>query len=177
VAASTQQGVQQIAAALAQTLGNEPPVAPAAPIDADPYPVGPHAGGPVAGPGLPPHASPPHHPGWPGAAQAPWPGPAAGGAAPPGYGSEPSVPAFDPRSPPRAGFPSGPMPDPRGAPFGHAHGAPPRPNPAFPPPPWMQSDSDGEARFTPQVITLVVVGTICLTIFVVGVVLFVTTKF
>ena len=35
----------------------------------------------------------------------------------------------------------------------------------------------GPSRFTPQVILLVVVGAVCLAIFVIGIVLFVTTKF
>ncbi len=50
-------------------------------------------------------------------------------------------------------------------------------------PAWMAQHSPppkgmtGPTRFTPQVIFLVVVGAVCVAIFVIGIVLFVTTKF
>ena len=53
----------------------------------------------------------------------------------------------------------------------------------IPPPPWMTQPSplpagmSGPSRFTPQVILLVAVGAVCLAIFIIGIVLFVTTKF
>jgi hypothetical protein len=49
------------------------------------------------------------------------------------------------------------------------------------PPPWMAQPSapgmSGRTKFTPQVILLVAVGAVCLAIFIIGIVLFVTTKF
>ena len=49
------------------------------------------------------------------------------------------------------------------------------------PPPWMTQPSgpgmSGPTKFTPQVILLVAVGAVCLAIFIIGIVLFVTTKF
>jgi hypothetical protein len=49
-------------------------------------------------------------------------------------------------------------------------------------PPWMMAQGPGPAgqapsKFTPQVIMLVSVGAVCLAIFIIGIVLFVTTKF
>ena len=47
-------------------------------------------------------------------------------------------------------------------------------------PPWMMQGPPGAAsptKFTPQVILLVAVGAVCLAIFIIGIVLFVTTKF
>jgi hypothetical protein len=48
-------------------------------------------------------------------------------------------------------------------------------------PPWMTQPSgpgmSGPTKFTPQVILLVAVGAVCLAIFIIGIVLFVTTKF
>lgn len=61
--------------------------------------------------------------------------------------------------------------------------APPNQNPNAPPPPWMTQPSPpptgmvGGFKITPQVIMLAVVGIVCLAIFVVGIVLFVQTKF
>jgi hypothetical protein len=52
----------------------------------------------------------------------------------------------------------------------------------MPQPQWMQSAPNGSGgglaqKFTPQVIMLVVVGAVCLSIFIIGIVLFVTTNF
>ena len=48
-------------------------------------------------------------------------------------------------------------------------------------PPWMMQPTSGgpsrAVKFTPQVILLVAVGAVCLAIFIIGIVLFVTTKF
>jgi hypothetical protein len=47
-------------------------------------------------------------------------------------------------------------------------------------PAWMMpspAGSAGRSKFTPQVIMLVSVGAVCLAIFIIGIVLFVTTKF
>jgi len=45
--------------------------------------------------------------------------------------------------------------------------------------PWMMPPSGGslQSKFTPQVILLVAIGAVCLAIFIIGIVLFVTTKF
>ena len=40
-----------------------------------------------------------------------------------------------------------------------------------------QPGATAPSRFTPQVIALVAVGVVCLSIFIIGIVLFVTTKF
>jgi hypothetical protein len=179
------QGVREIAAALAQTLGSEQGPANF-PSSQGGFPAGPpHAHGVPSQPGQPSASS------WQGNPRPP------AGPSPHGFGSEPSVPSFDPRNAPAPSFGSGTLASPQGYPGGAMNQGPmnqglagpypggpqggiPRPNPAFPPPPWAQTNNTNgtsPARVNPQVIMLIVVGTICLTIFVVGIVLFVTTKF
>jgi hypothetical protein len=74
---------------------------------------------------------------------------------------------------PNANAPTAQQQRPMGAPM-HGQGQPP---------PWATQPSPppagmtGPSKFTPQVILLVAVGAVCLAIFIVGIVLFVTTKF
>lgn len=61
------------------------------------------------------------------------------------------------------------------------HGHAPQMPPSMPGQQWMQAAPQGgegfAKKFTPQVIMLIVVGAVCLSIFVIGIVLFVTTNF
>lgn len=177
-------GAPAIAAALAQTLHSDG--APAFPPP--PSGFGPAAGPPSAGAapvppsqrfGPGPMSSGPMSPGpmpsWPGEPA----GPPMGGPGPQGYGSSPGVPTFDPASarvpvpqPPAAGPAFGPQPG--------GFAPPPAQGPAGPPfgMGWApDASARPPARVTPQAILLVVVGVVCLAIFVVGIVLFVTTQF
>ncbi len=97
------------------------------------------------------------------------------GGAPPGY-----PPSLGPNPPPQPMSFQGPSPN---AATAAMPGPPVAPPPAMGPPPWMSPPTpppQGMAngfKLTPQIITLAVVGVFCLAIFVVGVVLFVQTKF
>jgi hypothetical protein len=59
----------------------------------------------------------------------------------------------------------------------HGQGGPNAPAPWITQPTPPPTGMSGPSRFTPQIILLVAVGAVCLAIFVIGIVLFVTTKF
>ncbi|MBS2018104.1 MAG: hypothetical protein JST00_34855 [Deltaproteobacteria bacterium] len=162
--------------------GSNPHV-PAAPMANGPSSTG---GMPASYRGAPPgsHPNPPYDP------MMPQPGAFHPGPAYPSSGQHPvagpasqNVPMSHPSPHGHPGMmnmgPPGPMPPPSG---GMPAGVPPNTIPNAPPP-WMTQPSpppqgmSSGFKITPQVIMLAVVGIVCLAIFVVGIVLFVQTKF
>jgi hypothetical protein len=123
------------------------------------------------------------------------PHPGGGWQPPPQVGfADPMMPTYDPtggRGGHGDGGPSGfggPPPSAHDMPVSGAYplanatpgfgGRVPAPNPALSPPPWTQPQGgQAPSRFNPQLLMLVVVGAVCLTIFIVGIVLFLTTNF
>lgn len=88
-----------------------------------------------------------------------------------GHQSSPGMQSAQPQGYPMQGGPGQPQ----------AYGGPPQMQPMPGQQPWMQpppAPRGGLAqKLTPQVIMLIVVGTVCLSIFIIGIVLFVTTNF
>lgn len=169
-----------------------PPPAPP-PIAPPPMSFGSQGAMPVQPPHSQPHPSAPswqgeaaQHPSWQGEAAQSYRNPQSmGGMAMQQQGYDPMLPQGHQSNPgmqnaPPHGYPMQ-GPGPQGYP-GNAPGMGGPQMQPMPQPQWVQSAPNAPRgglaqKFTPQVIMLVVVGAVCLSIFIVGIVLFVTTNF